>query len=64
MITEEEKWVAAGQQRAPRTRQDLAGFIDPSVLRDALATAALTQRSFSPSALRRSRVQHFSVALS
>ena len=39
VITEEEKWVAAGQQRAPRTRQDLAGFIDPSVLRDALATA-------------------------
>jgi len=38
VITEEEKWVAAGQQRAPRSRQELAGFIDPSVLRDALAT--------------------------
>lgn len=36
VMTEEEKWVAAGQQRPPRTRQDLAGFIDRSVLAEAL----------------------------
>ncbi len=38
LITEEEKWVAAGQQREPRTRQELASFIDTSILREA-ATA-------------------------
>ena len=37
IITEEEKWVAASQQRAPRTRQRLATFIDTSVLAEALA---------------------------
>jgi sulfonate transport system substrate-binding protein len=36
IITEEEKWVAAGQQRPPRTRAELAGFIDESVIREAL----------------------------
>jgi NitT/TauT family transport system substrate-binding protein len=36
IITEEEKWVAAGQQRAPRSRSELAGFIDESVVREAL----------------------------
>jgi NitT/TauT family transport system substrate-binding protein len=35
LITEEEKWVAAGQQRAPRTRQELAGFIDTSIITEA-----------------------------
>jgi len=35
VITEEEKWVAAGQQRTPRSRQELATFFDTSVLRDA-----------------------------
>ena len=38
VITEEEKWVAAGQQRAPRSRQELSGFIDPSVLTEARST--------------------------
>jgi NitT/TauT family transport system substrate-binding protein len=37
LITEEEKWVAAGQQRMPRTRQELAGFIDTSVITEARA---------------------------
>jgi NitT/TauT family transport system substrate-binding protein len=37
IVTEEEKWVAASQQRAPRSRQELAAFIDTSVLTDALA---------------------------
>lgn len=36
IITEEEKWVAAGQQRTPRSRAELAGFIDESVIREAL----------------------------
>jgi ABC-type nitrate/sulfonate/bicarbonate transport system substrate-binding protein len=36
IITEEEKWVAALQQRAPRTRTELAGFIDTSILKEAL----------------------------
>jgi len=35
LITEEDKWVAAGQQRAPRTRQELAGYIDPSIIMEA-----------------------------
>lgn len=38
VITEEEKWVAAGQQRTPRSRQELSAFIDPSVLAEARAT--------------------------
>jgi sulfonate transport system substrate-binding protein len=36
IVTEEEKWVAANQQRAPRTRAELAGFIDTSIIREAL----------------------------
>jgi NitT/TauT family transport system substrate-binding protein len=39
VITEEEKWVAVGQQRAPRSRQELAGLIDPSVLSEDRGTA-------------------------
>lgn len=35
LLTEEEKWVAAGQQRAPRGRQELARFIDTAILREA-----------------------------
>ena len=35
VMTEEEKWIAKGQQRAPRTREQLATFIDTSVLREA-----------------------------
>ena len=35
IITEEEKWVAAGQQRTPRSRAELQGFIDQSVIREA-----------------------------
>ena len=36
IITEEEKWVAAQQQRTPRPRTELAGFIDTSILKEAL----------------------------
>jgi sulfonate transport system substrate-binding protein len=36
IITDEERWVAAMQQRAPRTRTELAGFIDTSILTEAL----------------------------
>ncbi len=36
ILTEEEKWVAGVQQRSPRTRAELAGFIDTSVLTEAL----------------------------
>src|SRR5262245_51778204 len=35
LITEEEKWVAAQQNRAPRSRAELAGFIDTSILKEA-----------------------------
>ena len=35
IVTEEEKWVAAGQQRTPRPRAELAGFIDTSIIREA-----------------------------
>ena len=35
LITEEEKWVAAEQKRTPRTRAELAGFIDTSILKEA-----------------------------
>ena len=34
-VTEEEKWVAAGQQRSPRSRAELQGFIDQSIIREA-----------------------------
>jgi NitT/TauT family transport system substrate-binding protein len=36
IITEEEKWVAALQKRTPRTRQELQGFVDTSILKEAL----------------------------
>jgi sulfonate transport system substrate-binding protein len=36
-LTEEEQWVAANQQRPARTRQELAAFIDPSILAEARA---------------------------
>jgi NitT/TauT family transport system substrate-binding protein len=35
VLTEEDRWVAELQQRAPRTREALAAFIDTTVLRDA-----------------------------
>jgi sulfonate transport system substrate-binding protein len=35
ILTTEERWIATLQQRAPRARNTLAAFIDPSVLRDA-----------------------------
>jgi len=35
LITEEEKWVAAQQNRAPRSRAELAGFIDTTILKEA-----------------------------
>jgi NitT/TauT family transport system substrate-binding protein len=37
LITEEEKWVAAQQKRAPRSRAELAGFIDTTILEEAQA---------------------------
>lgn len=37
LIAEEEKWVAAQQNRAPRSRTELAGFIDTSILEEARA---------------------------
>jgi NitT/TauT family transport system substrate-binding protein len=37
LITEEEKWVAAQQKRAPRSRAELAGFIDTTILKEAQA---------------------------
>ncbi len=40
LITEEEKWVAAQQNRAPRSRSELAGFIDTRILTEALALNA------------------------
>jgi sulfonate transport system substrate-binding protein len=36
VLAEEERWVARGQQREPRTREQLATFIDTSVLKEAL----------------------------
>jgi sulfonate transport system substrate-binding protein len=42
VLTEEERWVAGLQRRAPRTREQLAGFIDPTVLREAQRTAGRT----------------------
>ena len=35
LITEEEKWVAAQQNRTPRSRAELAGFIDTTILKEA-----------------------------
>jgi sulfonate transport system substrate-binding protein len=35
LITEEDKWVASQQNRAPRSRAELAGFIDTSILKEA-----------------------------
>jgi len=35
LIAEEEKWVAAQQNRAPRSRAELAGFIDTTILEEA-----------------------------
>ena len=40
VLTAEEPWSAALQKRAPRTREQLAAFIDPSVLAEALQPAA------------------------
>jgi hypothetical protein len=39
VLTEEDRWVAPLQQRAPRTREALAAFIDATVLRDARRSA-------------------------
>lgn len=36
IITLEEQWVAGIQQRTPRTRRELEGFIDTSIIREAL----------------------------
>jgi NitT/TauT family transport system substrate-binding protein len=44
VMTEEERWVAAMQKRAPRTRQTLEGLIDRTVLRDALAVSRKPQQ--------------------
>src|SRR5262245_25923114 len=35
LITEEEKWVAIEQKRTPRSRAELAAFIDTSILKEA-----------------------------
>jgi sulfonate transport system substrate-binding protein len=40
VLTEEDRWVATFQQRAPRTRDVLATFIDATVLRDAQRSAS------------------------
>ena len=37
VLTEEERWMARSQQRQPRTREQLATFIDTTVLQEALA---------------------------
>jgi NitT/TauT family transport system substrate-binding protein len=34
VMVEEDRWIAQGQKRAPRTREQLATFIDTSVLRE------------------------------
>jgi len=36
VMTEEERWMARSQQREPRTREQLATFIDTSVLQEAM----------------------------
>ena len=38
IVTEEEKWVAMNQTRAARTRKELEGFIDTSIIKEAQAT--------------------------
>ena len=35
LLVEEEKWVAGVQSRTPRTRAELAGFIDTSIIEEA-----------------------------
>jgi len=35
ILVEEEKWVAAGQSRTPRSRAELASFIDTSIIEEA-----------------------------
>jgi sulfonate transport system substrate-binding protein len=35
LLVEEDKWVAAAQKRAPRSRQELAGYIDTTILAEA-----------------------------
>ena len=35
VMVEEEKWVAPKQNRAPRSREALAAFFDPSILQEA-----------------------------
>jgi len=40
LITEEEKWVAAQQNRSARSRAELAGFIDTTILEEARALNA------------------------
>jgi len=40
LITEEEKWVAAQQKRTPRSRAELTGFIDTTILKEAQALNA------------------------
>jgi NitT/TauT family transport system substrate-binding protein len=39
VLTEEDRWVATLQHRVPRSRAQLAAFIDPTVLRDARRSA-------------------------
>jgi sulfonate transport system substrate-binding protein len=36
ILTEEEKWVAANQKREPRSRKELEGYIDRTILKEAL----------------------------
>lgn len=40
LITEEEKWVEAQQKRTPRSRAELTGFIDTTILKEAQALNA------------------------
>ncbi len=35
LLVEEDKWIATGQKRTPRTRAELAGYIDMSILEEA-----------------------------
>ena len=35
ILVEEEKWVAGVQSRTPRTRAELASFIDTSIIEEA-----------------------------
>ena len=39
VLSEEDRWIARRQQRAPLTREQLAAFIDTSVLKEAQASA-------------------------